>query len=155
MTNTITIVAVYVDDLILMTSGLDQMVQLKEKLADQFKMKDMGPLHYLLGISVLQGEDCIIIHQKQYILKLLKKFRMEDAKPVSTPADVSVKLTKEDGVSKDGSSTEFQSLIESLLYAAIATRPDISQQCPSFAQTLPKLILLPPKEYSSISKTPS
>lgn len=77
--------------------------------------------------AVLQGEDSITIHQKQYILRLFKKFRMEDAKPVSTPADVSVKLTKEDGVSKDESSTEFQSLVGSLLYAAIATRPDISQ----------------------------
>ena len=90
-------------------------------------MKDMGPLHYLLGITVVQGEDRISIHQKQYILRLLKWFRMEDAKPVSTPADISVKLTKDDGVSKEVDSTEYQSLVGSLLYAAIATRPDISQ----------------------------
>jgi len=92
--DSITIIAVYVDDLILITSRLDQMRQLKQHLADQFKMKDMGPLHYLLGITVLQGEDHITIHQKQYILRLLKQFGMEDAKPVSKPADISVKLTK-------------------------------------------------------------
>ena len=103
------------------------MVHLKNCLAAQFKMKDMGPLHYLLGITVVQGEDCISIHQKQYILRLVKRFRMEDAKPVSTPADISVKLTKDDGVSKEVDSTEYQSLVGSLLYAAIATRPDISQ----------------------------
>ena len=51
-------------------------------------------------------------------------FRTEDAKPASTPADVSVMLTKDDGVSKV---TEYQSLIGSLLYAAMGTRPDISQ----------------------------
>ena len=52
---------------------------------------------------------------------------MEDAKPVSTPTDISVKLTKDDGVSKEVDSTEYQSLVGSLLYAAIATRPNISQ----------------------------
>ena len=123
----VTIIAVYADDLILMTSGLDQMVELKQSLADHFKMKDLGPLHYLLGITVVQGKGHISIHQKQYILRLLKRFGMEDAKPVSTPADISVKLTKDDGVSKEVDSTEYQSLVGSLLYAAIATRPDISQ----------------------------
>ena len=103
------------------------MRQLKQHLADQFKMKDMGPLHYLLGITVVQGEDHIAVHQKQYILRLLKRFNMEDAKPVSTPADISVKLTKDDGVSKDVDAAEYQSLVGSLLYVAIATRPDISQ----------------------------
>ena len=52
---------------------------------------------------------------------------MEDAKPVSTPADVGVKLTKDNGVSQQVDSTEYQSLVGSLLYAAITTRPDISQ----------------------------
>ena len=44
---------------------------------------------------------------------------MEDAKPVSTPADISVKLTKHDGVSKEVDSTEYHTLVGSLLYAAI------------------------------------
>lgn len=52
---------------------------------------------------------------------------MENAKPVSTPTDISVKLTKNNGVSIDADSTEYQSLVGGLLYAAIATRPDISQ----------------------------
>ena len=110
--DSITIIAVYVDDLILITSELDQMRQLKQHLADQFKMKDMGPLHYLLGITVVQGEDHIAVHQKQYILRLLKRFNMEDAKPVSTPADISVKLTKDDGVSKDVDAAETSHLLE-------------------------------------------
>ena len=37
---------------------------------------------------------------------------MEDAKPMSTPADISVKLTKDDGVSKDVDAAEYQSLLE-------------------------------------------
>ena len=118
MEDLITIIAVYVDDLILIE--MDQMVKLKQRLTDRFKMKDMGPLHYLLGITVVQGRDHISIDQKQYIPRLLKRFRMEDAKPVSTPADVGVKLTKDDGVSQQVNSTEYQSLVGSLLYAAIS-----------------------------------
>ncbi len=83
-----TIVAVYVDDLILLSSDSDRMQKLKQNLADRFRMKDMAPLHYLLGVTVVQDSDRITIHQKQYILRLLKNlmFGMENAYPVSTPA---------------------------------------------------------------------
>ncbi len=52
---------------------------------------------------------------------------MSEAKTVSTPADPSVKLEKSDGVSKEVSSVQYQSLVGSLLYALVVTRPDISQ----------------------------
>ena len=58
---------------------------------------------------------------------MLKMFKLEDAKPVSTPADPNVKLCKDDGVSKAVDSTTYQSIVGSVLYASIATRPDISQ----------------------------
>ena len=70
--DTITIVAVYVDDLIVITKTPEEMMRIKETLATQFKMKDMGPLHYCLGISIEPDKDqkCIWVHQKQYILKM-------------------------------------------------------------------------------------
>ncbi len=65
-------------------------------------MKDMGSLHYCLGVSIVQNADGIWLHQKQYnILSLLQKYGLMDAKPVSTPADLNVKLVKSDGVSKE------------------------------------------------------
>ena len=57
----------------------------------------------------------------------MKKFRQTEAKPVSTPADLNVKLQKEDGVSRLVDAILYQSIVGSLLYAAIATRPDIAQ----------------------------
>lgn len=92
--DTLAIVAVYVDDLILMTSTADEMQQIKNSLASQFQMKDMGMLHYCLGINIEQDEanQCLWIHQKQYILNMLEKYSLTEAKTVSTPADISVKM---------------------------------------------------------------
>ena len=122
------IVAVYVDDLIIATKTPEEMQEVKQLLSSQFQMKDLGELHYCLGITIEQDttEKSIGLHQKQYLLKMLKKFKLENAKPVSTPADPNVKLCKDDGVSKSVDSTTYQSMVGSLLYAAIATRPDIS-----------------------------
>ena len=60
------IVAVYVDDLIIVTKTPDQMKQIKESMAIQFKMKDLGKLHYCLRITIEQKkEKCIALHQQQ------------------------------------------------------------------------------------------
>ena len=57
ISDTITIVAVYVDDLIVITKTPKEMARIKETLATQFKIKDRGPLHYCLGISIEQDKD--------------------------------------------------------------------------------------------------
>ena len=67
------------------------------------------------------------LHQGPYIEKVLNKFGQVEAKPVSTPADLNVRLEKEDGVSRSIDAILYQSFVGSLLYAAIATRPDIAQ----------------------------
>ena len=127
--NTMTIVAVYVDDLIVIAKTTEEMQSLKQNLTTRFKMKDMGKLHYCLGINIEQDEKqkCLWMHQQQYILKLIEKYGLSEAKTVPTPADPSSKLKKDDGASKDVDKNEYQSMVGSLLYAAIATRPDIAQ----------------------------
>ena len=123
------ILAVYVDDLILITESTESMNELKVSLKERYKMKDMGELSYILGISVIQDKEknCVILHQKHYIEAILQKYGMDNAKPVATPADANVKLRKSDGVSKPVDQHTYQSMVGSLLYAAMATRPDIAQ----------------------------
>ena len=58
---------------------------------------------------------------------MLEKYGKTEAKPVSTPADLNVKLQKEDGFSRPVDAISHQWMVGSLLYAAIATRPDIAQ----------------------------
>ena len=124
----VTVVAVYVDDLILITETSEEMETVKESLKKKFRMKDMGRLHYCLGISIMQDDDdkSIWLHQKQYICNMLKRYGMTEANPALTPADVNVKLVKGDGVSKEVDPVMYQSMVGSLLYTAMATRPDIA-----------------------------
>ena len=127
----LTIVAVYVDDLIVITNCKtpETMKKVKENLAARFKMKNLGKLDYCLGISMQHDEErgSLWMDQRQYIQSLLKRYGLSQAKSATTPADVNVKLVKNDGVSKPVNQVNYQSMVGSLLYASIATRPDIAQ----------------------------
>ena len=122
-------VAVYVDDLILIAETMDEMMKVKESLATKFRMTDLGDLHYCLGITIVQDESkkCLWLHQKQYEQKVLEKYSLSKAKVATTPADLSVKLEKNDGVSVKVDPILYQSMVGSLLYAACATHPNIAQ----------------------------
>lgn len=83
------IVAVYVDDLIVVAKTNKKMIERKGELAQKFKVKDLGKMHYCLGITVEHDEakKCLWLHQKPYITAMLKKFGLSEAKTVSTPAN--------------------------------------------------------------------
>ena len=123
-----TIVAVYVDDLILTTDVKGAMLETKRCLSEQFKMKDMGQLHYCLGVNIVFGQKWAWLHQQQYIMLMLRKFALTDTNTVSTPADCNVKLVKDDHVSKPTDQVEYRSMVGSLLYIAMGTHPDIAQE---------------------------
>jgi hypothetical protein len=101
------------------------MLEVKEMLKACYKMKDMGELHYCLGISIYQNKEERSI-RNQYILNMLEKYGLTEAKIVATPADLNVRLQADDRVSKLVDQVTYQSMVGSVLYAAIATRPDIS-----------------------------
>ena len=61
------------------------------------------------------------------MLALLEKYRLSEANIAVTPADINVQLKKDDGFSKPVDATNYQSMVGSLLYTAVATRPDIAQ----------------------------
>jgi len=118
-------IAVYVDDLVIMSDTEESMVCVKQSLASRFQMKDLGKLHFCLGISACEDGDSLKLHQKHFIEQMLCKYNMDSCKPASTPMAVDVKLVKDDG-SKPVDPTKYQSIVGSLLYIATATRPDIS-----------------------------
>jgi len=79
----------------------------------------------VLGIEVLQRKDHILLSQKAYIQRLLKKHNMEDCNGVRTPMSPSQKLTRNpDGEPAD--ETTYRSIIGGLAFVMTCTRPDIA-----------------------------
>ncbi|GKB20380.1 copia protein [Tanacetum coccineum] len=90
---------------------------------DEFKMSMMGELNFFLGLQRKQMEDGIFFNQSKYIKEMLKKFSLEDSKPMKTPISSDTKLTKEEEC-ESVDSTKYRGMIGSLLYLT-ASRPDI------------------------------
>jgi len=95
--NDIIIVCLYVDDLIYTSSSNLLVEDLREAMMTEFEMTDLGLLHYFLGIEVTQMSDGIFISQEKYVSNLLKKWKMGNCKPMSTPMNTNEKLSVEDG----------------------------------------------------------
>ena len=77
----------YVDDLFVTgTHGL--IVDMKRNLAAEFKMKDLGMMHYFLGMEVWQSTDGIFLGQGKYAEEILKRFGMMDYKADQVPPSV-------------------------------------------------------------------
>ncbi|KAK8918643.1 hypothetical protein KSP39_PZI022153 [Platanthera zijinensis] len=119
----IMIICLYMDDMIFTASNPAMFEEFKRLMKKEFEMTDLGELSYFLGVEVQQREDGIFISQKKYAEEILKKFRMENNKAISTPADPGIKLrkdSKEEGVDP----TMFKSLVRSIRYLTF-TRPNI------------------------------
>ena len=122
--NLVTIVVIYVDDLIITGDNQSFIAETKKKLHAQFDMTDMGLLHFFLGLEIWQHEQGIFVSQQRYIQELLTTFGMADARPISSPMDVNQKFS----CSSDSPSTDqhlYQKLIGSLIWL-LNTRCDIS-----------------------------
>ena len=122
------LIGVYVDDIILAGKNDKKINEVKRALGAKFNIKDMGKLHYFLGMNILQDEKTgnVWIGQPAYVESILKKFGMDNSKPVSTPIDPSTKLTKATDDEQSIDQLLYQSAIGSLLYLSGGTRPDIT-----------------------------
>jgi hypothetical protein len=78
------ILVLYVDYLFL-TSIESLIVECKYVLASKFEMKDLGMMHYFLGVEVWQRTNEIFLSQGKYTIEILKKFGMLNLKLVATP----------------------------------------------------------------------
>ncbi|KAK6150593.1 hypothetical protein DH2020_015525 [Rehmannia glutinosa] len=115
---------VYVDDIIITGDDTRGINDLKNFLHLQFQTKDLGKLHYFLGIEVAQSDQGIFISQRKYVLDMLEEAGMLGSKPCDSPMDPNVKLLPNDGESMSDSGRH-RRLVGKLNYLTV-TRPDIS-----------------------------
>ncbi|XP_057730454.1 uncharacterized mitochondrial protein AtMg00810-like [Arachis stenosperma] len=120
----ITIILVYVDDLVLTGDDISEINRIKGILHDKFKIKDIGDLKFFLGMEVARSAKGIHLCQRKYALDILEDFGFLDCKPVSTPMDYHAKLSSENGTLLSDF-TNYRQLVGRLMYLA-NTRPDIS-----------------------------
>ncbi len=104
----------------------------------EFKMKDNEELKGFLGIRVERNEKEMKIDQENYIKNILKRYKMEECKPVDSPMIKEEKKNKEEEEKEERFEeiTTYQSAIGSLIYLATATRPDISYSVNQAAQAM-------------------
>ena len=87
----IMILLLYVDDLFF--TGEEKLIsECKKKLAAKFEMKDLGMVHYFLGLEVWQCLYEIFLNQGKYVVEILKRFGMMDCKATNTPMVTNLKL---------------------------------------------------------------
>ena len=131
--NAFIVLAVHVDDMLIVSNSNSRLNEMKRALGRHFKVKDLGEVKFLLGIGVTRNRKSgtIELLQQAYIDQLLKRFGLQDAKPVSTPLSSGVRLTQDDcpimdEEKSDMANVPYASLVGALMYAAIGTRPDIA-----------------------------
>eukprot|EP00253_Pinus_taeda_P002945 PITA_02945 len=115
------ILVLYVDHIFLIESSR-LIKDCKKNLATKFDMKDLGQLHYFLGLEVWQQKGEIFLEQGRYATEILKRFRMQDCRPMATPM---ITNWKKNDASKDKEvDPTLYRLIGSLMYL-VNTRLDI------------------------------
>jgi histone deacetylase 1/2 len=119
-------VLVYVDDIIVVSSVPGATVALLKKLNEDFALKDLGELHYFLGIEVSKVRNGILLTQEKYANDILERVGMSQCKPVNSPMSTSEKLSRYEGsILGPKDATNYRSVVGALQYLTL-TRPDIS-----------------------------
>ncbi|RVW17578.1 Retrovirus-related Pol polyprotein from transposon RE1 [Vitis vinifera] len=132
-----TILIVYVDDIILTGDDTGEVERLKKVLATEFEVKDLGQMRYFLGMEVARSRKGISISQRKYVLDLLTKTGMLGCKPSDTPIKARNRM-ESDGKPVDRE--KYQRLVGRLIYLS-HTRPDIA-----FAVSVVSQYMHSPKE---------
>ena len=133
----ITIAAVYVDDIILTGDDIGTIQKLKGHLHQVFSIKDLGTLHYFLGLEVSYVPEGVILSQRKFASDLIKESGFVPTKKVATPLPVHLKLQASYSPLYNNP-THFRSLVGKLNYLT-HTRPDVSYAVQSLSQYMQNL----------------
>ncbi|GJW47945.1 uncharacterized mitochondrial protein-like protein [Tanacetum coccineum] len=114
----------YENDILITGQDKEFIDSLKVQLHQTFSIKDLGALHYYLGIEFLRNTTDLVMSQRKYTLDLLRLANLLDSKPCATPLEPTTKLNLTDGISLSDPKL-YKTLVGKLIYLTI-TRPDIS-----------------------------
>ena len=119
------IVLVYVDDLLLASNNMSEIMKLKEQFNHRVEMKDLGEARICLGLEIRRNREAHTLHlgQAQYAAKFLERYGIHESRPVATPMECQLSAQDVNGDWFDA--TLYRQAIGSLMYLMVGTRPDI------------------------------
>ena len=127
------LLTVWVDDTIIACNIEPDINSLKDRLRASFKLTDLGPIGFCLGLEISRTDTTIQIRQHKFIGEILQRFGMSDCKPVSTPMVPHTTLgktaTDQSTSGNDGDGfdpSRYRELVGCLMYLVAGTRPDIA-----------------------------
>ncbi|KAM1443641.1 hypothetical protein ACFX2I_039895 [Malus domestica] len=127
------LLVIYVDDILLATNDTSLLDEIKTLLQQNFEMKDLREASYVLGIEIKRDrkKGLLGLSQKGYIEKVLKRFNMFSCGTTKMPISKGDKLSKaqcpkNDLERKIMEEKPYASLVGSLMYAQVCTRPDFA-----------------------------
>lgn len=126
-------ILVYVDDIIITGSSHTAIRKTINALAAKFSLKDLGSLHFFLGVQIHPCANGLLLSQSHYIHNILLNTKMQDAKPISTPMASSFSTATSSSPFSDP--TLFRQVIGSLQYLQLS-RPDIAFAVNRLAQRM-------------------
>ena len=127
------ILALYVDDLLIMSENLQEVKEVNSALSSKFEMVDFGEVSTVLGMRVTRDRKrgVLQIDQEKYAEDVLRRFNMEECKPISVPLSPGEKLSHEQGAFTETERramevTPYRQVVGSLMYLMVCTRPDLA-----------------------------
>ncbi|KAF6515608.1 hypothetical protein HZS61_004349 [Fusarium oxysporum f. sp. conglutinans] len=126
------IIITYVDDLLIMGNDKQVIQGYKARLGEIFTMTDLGPAKHFLGVRITRDRNARLIYLSQdaYFTRILKRFGLENCRPVKTPMErnsLSTLRPRDDGDSASPEEREdYSSKTGSLMYGMTQTRPDLA-----------------------------
>ncbi|KAI3758803.1 hypothetical protein L6452_06375 [Arctium lappa] len=119
----IILIQIYVDDIIFGSTNPKYCKNFSNLMVSRFQMSMMGEMNFFLGLQVKQFSTGIFINQSKYILDILRKYKMENCKPIGTPMAPGTKINT-DPSGKSVDVRTYRGMIGSLMYLT-SSRPDI------------------------------
>lgn len=123
---TISIIVLYVDDMLYLSNDKQEMKLIKQKMSEEFELKELGNVENFMGLKVERdrAKGILAISQGEYAREILERFDMAECKPRSIP--IETKLDLETGNGEDKTTQPYRELLGSLMYLMLGTRPDLS-----------------------------
>jgi hypothetical protein len=138
------IVAAATDDFTVIANSTESANNLIQKqLTTRFEISDLGPINWLLGVSITRNleDKTISLSQQAYVEQIVSRFGLQNARTTVTPMEPGIDLSFDSPavsptVLTPTEKTKYREMIGSLMYAAVMTRPDIAFAVSTLSQYL-------------------